>query len=245
MLFSIFVFVILYYPENNFLYIYININYLIQISDMSRKTHPLHILVACEASGTLTRELRKLGHLAWSCDIQETYGCMPQFHIKNDVLRHVHEAPDGEKWDMMIGFPPSKYLSIVQARWLTHPEDKHLPFHERRCHPNHPGRRMKQLAAIAFFRALLECDIPKIALQNAGRSYLSSRLRRPDFTYHPYMHGEPVQKLTGIWSKNMPTLEQGDWVRPGKRKNIKKNRKTSSMVARAMARQWAGKASAA
>lgn len=228
---------------------------------------PLHILVACEASGTVLRELRKIGHLAWSCDLQPTYGTQPEFHLIGDVREHLHLAPDSIPWDMLIGFPPCQYLSVVQTRWLTHPDDKHMPFAKRRCHPKHPGRRKKQKEAIAFFKCLFECGIPKIALENPRRSYLASMYRSPDFTFHPYMYGEPVQKLTGIWLKNLPVLEQGEWVRPEmiytKRKNGAISRhavskwyaesarlpaaertrvrsKTFPRVAQAMAEQWAG-----
>ena len=46
----------------------------------------MRILVACEESQAVTKELRKLGHEAYSCDIQECSGGKPEWHIQTDVL---------------------------------------------------------------------------------------------------------------------------------------------------------------
>ena len=56
----------------------------------------MHVLVACEASGTVCKAFRDMGHLAWSVDTQATYGPLPQFHIQDDVLKHLATAPDGK-----------------------------------------------------------------------------------------------------------------------------------------------------
>ena len=45
-----------------------------------------HCLVACEESQAVTIELRKRGHIAWSCDLQECSGGHPEWHIQGDVL---------------------------------------------------------------------------------------------------------------------------------------------------------------
>lgn len=46
----------------------------------------MNILVACEESQAVTIELRKLGHEAYSCDIQECSGGHPEWHIQSDVI---------------------------------------------------------------------------------------------------------------------------------------------------------------
>ena len=46
----------------------------------------MKILVACEESQAVTKELRKLGHEAYSCDIQEPSGGHPEWHIIQDVI---------------------------------------------------------------------------------------------------------------------------------------------------------------
>lgn len=50
----------------------------------------MNILVACEESQEVCKELRKRGHRAFSCDIQECSGGHPEWHIKSDVTKLVN-----------------------------------------------------------------------------------------------------------------------------------------------------------
>lgn len=47
----------------------------------------LKVLVACEESQRVCTEFRKLGHEAYSADIQEPSGGFPEWHILGDVLK--------------------------------------------------------------------------------------------------------------------------------------------------------------
>lgn len=47
----------------------------------------LKVLVACEESQRVCIEFRKLGHEAYSADIQEPSGGHPEWHILGDVLK--------------------------------------------------------------------------------------------------------------------------------------------------------------
>ena len=47
----------------------------------------MRILVACEESQAVTKELRVLGHEAYSCDILEQSGGYPEWHKKAMRLR--------------------------------------------------------------------------------------------------------------------------------------------------------------
>jgi len=49
------------------------------------KSVGMRILVACEESQTVTKELRKLGHEAFSCDILPESGGHPEWHLQKDV----------------------------------------------------------------------------------------------------------------------------------------------------------------
>lgn len=60
----------------------------------------MKILVACEESQTVTIELRKLGHEAYSCDLQECSGWHPEWHLQQDATELLKE-----KWDMIIAHP--------------------------------------------------------------------------------------------------------------------------------------------
>ena len=50
----------------------------------------MRILVACEESQTETAEFRRLGHEAYSCDIQEFSGGHPEWHIHEDALKIIN-----------------------------------------------------------------------------------------------------------------------------------------------------------
>ena len=46
----------------------------------------MNVLIACEESQAVCKEFRKLGHRAFSCDIQECSGGHPEWHIQGDAL---------------------------------------------------------------------------------------------------------------------------------------------------------------
>ena len=46
----------------------------------------MKILVACEESQAVTKELRKLGHEAYSCDLLPCSGGHPEWHLQQDVI---------------------------------------------------------------------------------------------------------------------------------------------------------------
>ena len=73
----------------------------------------MKILVACEESQAVTIELRRLGHEAYSCDIQPCSGGHPEWHIQVDALELLKM-----KWDMLIAHPPCTYLSNAGAARL-------------------------------------------------------------------------------------------------------------------------------
>ena len=70
----------------------------------------MRVLVACEESQAVTIELRRLGHEAYSCDIQECSGGHPEWHIQADALELLKL-----KWDMIIAFPPCTYMTNAGA----------------------------------------------------------------------------------------------------------------------------------
>lgn len=77
----------------------------------------MKILVACEESQTVCIEFRKLGHEAFSCDIQPCSGGHPKWHIQGDVIPLLKEKW-GEKnhhpltWFSIIG---EKYGEMCKA----------------------------------------------------------------------------------------------------------------------------------
>jgi len=214
----------------------------------------LKILVGCEESQAVTIELRKLGHEAFSCDILPCSGGHPEWHIQHDILEVIeggafkigNEAYMDEiivyKWDMMIAFPPCTDLAVSGAAW----------FEKKRK----DGTQQK---SIAFFMAIVNAPINKIAIENPI-GIMSKLYRNPDQIIHPYYFGDEARKKTCLWLKNLPPLRhlkqpnlfesEVTHVQQGKIvngypawmfNNDKKHRsKTFPGIAKAMAEQWAG-----
>ena len=208
----------------------------------------MKILVACEESQAVTKELRRLGHEAYSCDIIECSGGHPEWHIKGDVLPLLNgdcefNTMDGEnhylsgRWDMIIAFPPCTDLAVSGARH----------FAKKRA----DGR---QQASIDFFMKFANAHCDMIAIENPV-GIMSTRFRKPDQIINPYQFGHPETKKTCLWLKNLQPLEETEnvyaymmtlpekersrihWMGSG---HAKERSKTYPGIARAMAQQWAG-----
>lgn len=167
------------------------------------------ILVACEESQAITKELRALGHDAFSCDLLPCSGGHPEWHLQCDVFEAIKL-----KWDVMIAHPPCTFLSASGAGWLYHPEDKGLPTQDRRPHPKYPNRAKDRDDAIEFVKRLYDSDIPCIAIENPIGS-LSSLWRKPDQIVQPWMFGDKASKSTCFWLKGLPKLVPTDIVEKG------------------------------
>lgn len=143
----------------------------------------MKILIACEESQIVCKEFRELGHEAYSCDILDCTGGYNNWHIKENVLNIIND-----NWDMMIAFPPCTDLAVSGA----------LHFKKKQ----NDGRQEK---AIEFFMKLVNANIQRIAIENPI-GIMSRIYRKPDQIIHPYYFGEPFQKSTCLWLKNLPKL---------------------------------------
>lgn len=184
----------------------------------------MKILVACEESQRVCIELRKLGHEAYSCDIQEPSGGHPEWHILDDVLKHINGAisfrtMDGtlhyfsmsDKWDMIIAHPPCTYLSNVATR-----------SHSLKCTSlDKINRRTeKRIEAMRFFMNIANSDCDRIAIENPI-GVMNTCYRKPDQIISPYMFAESetdtenyVTKATCLWLKGLPPLETNTLPKP-------------------------------
>jgi hypothetical protein len=171
----------------------------------------MRVLIACEESQTVTKAFRALGHEAYSCDLQPCSGGHPEWHYQQDIVGLL-----SQKWDMMIAFPPCTYLSGSGVQWLSNPEDKTLPFEERRPHPKYPNRRQDMFDSVEFVKALYNAEIKNIAIENPI-GLLSSRWRKPDQIIQPYMFGDEATKTTCLWLKGLPLLSPTNIVGKGER----------------------------
>ena len=150
----------------------------------------MKVLIACEFSGTVREAFAKLGHNAWSCDIEPTD--IPGQHYQGDVMDILADG-----WDMMIAHPPCTYLSVSGMHWTTR------------------GLRDPQLTedAIEFVQLLMDAPIERIAVENPI-SVISSRIRKPDQIISPYQFGHDASKKTCLWLKNLPLLTHTKMVEP-------------------------------
>lgn len=197
----------------------------------------MRVLIACEESQTVCKAFRAKGHEAYSCDIQDCSGGHPEWHIKDDVLKHL------EGWDLIIAHPPCTYLTPAGA-----------------CNiPKDPSRIQKGHEAAEFFMRILNAPCDRIAVENPPPM---KRFGLPQYSQivYPYMFGEKYTKRIGLWLKGLPPLVPTDVVsvedmprykhiypKTGKLKTYslwyqqghsKHRSKTFKGVAEAMADQW-------
>ena len=198
------------------------------------------ILIACEESQVVTIEFRNLGFEAYSCDILDCSGNYSEWHLKTDVIPLLNEF-----WDLIIAFPPCTHLAISGARY----------FEQKR-------KDGRQQEGIDFFMKFVNAKCDKIAIENPI-GIMSNLYRKPDQIIQPYEFGDPFQKSTCLWLKNLPRLiptnivnkgEFYEWIdsKTGKLKrqssffqNVKSKderrklrSKTFPGIAKAMVEQW-------
>lgn len=201
----------------------------------------MRILVACEESQATTIELRKLGHEAFSCDIQDCSGGHPEWHIKGDVLSVLNDC-----WDLMIGHPTCTYLTNSGVCWLYNKDGS-----------KNTERWDNLKEAAKFFKALLDAPIPLIAIENPIPHKYAVELigRKYDQLAQPYMFGDAESKATCFWLKGLPKLKETNNVKaiwkalpkqqaqrlhylPPGPERAKLRSKTFPGIAKAMATQW-------
>jgi hypothetical protein len=157
-----------------------------------------------------------------SCDLLPTD--TPGPHYQGDVFDIINNG-----WDLMIAHPPCTHLSASGAR---HFEAKRKD-----------GR---QQAAVDFFMALANADIPCMAIENPI-CIMSTVWRKPDQIIHPWQFGHGETKATCLWLKGLPLLTPSNIVEgrearihrmPPSAERWKLRSKTYQGIAEAMASQW-------
>lgn len=190
----------------------------------------LRVLVACEESQAVCIAFRERGHEAYSCDLLPTSGNHPEWHIKDDVLKHLNDG-----WNLMIAFPPCTHLAVSGARY----------FEQKR-------KDGRQQEGINFFMALINAPIEKIAIENPV-GIMSTIYRKPDQIIQPWMFGDDASKKTCLWLKRLPILlpTHSSWKQlyanqtpSGQNKlgpspeRARLRSKTFPSIAKAMSQQW-------
>jgi hypothetical protein len=89
-------------------------------------------------------------------------------------------------------------------------------------------------------------DCPRIAIENPI-GIMSTIYRKPDQIIQPFWFGDPYQKATCLWLKNLPPLAPTDivterrqqvWLEPPGPNRWKNRSRTYPGFAKAMASQW-------
>lgn len=220
----------------------------------------MKVLVACEESQRVCKSFREKGHEAYSCDILKSSGGFPQFHIKGDVIpilngncifytedHRIHYIEGN--WDLIIAHPPCTYLTVTGNRW----------FNIEKYGEKAIQRNKYKIQAIEFFMKIVNAECNKIAIENPI-GFMNTFYRKPDQIIQPYMFGDPYEKRTCLWLKNLNLLLPDNIVtvpertkfnsgktmpkwyadlwKLSKEERAKERSKTFPGIARAMAEQW-------
>jgi hypothetical protein len=187
----------------------------------------LRVIIGCEHSGVVRRAFRAAGHDAWSCDILPAEDGDPHHH-QMDILTLLLLEP----FDLGIFHPPCTRLCLSGVRWL----------HERNLWA-------EMRAAAAFFKALLHCGLPRVAVENPVMHRYAKEIigEGPTQFIQPWEHGHPEKRKTGLWLRNLPPLQPTNIVegrharvhraRPGPTRWMERSR-TLEGHATAMVQQW-------
>lgn len=164
----------------------------------------MNVLIACEESQTSCIEFRKLGHNAFSCDIQACSGGFPEWHIKGDCLSLIDGSCsfftcDGvnhyiSSWDLIIAHPPCTYLSRAgSCRMFPRP------------HVLNYDRYEKAIAARDFFMRIYNACCEHICIENPVPLKIVG-LPCHSQVIQPFMFGDPYSKMTYLLTKGLPRL---------------------------------------
>ncbi len=146
----------------------------------------MRVLIACEESQEVCKAFRAKGHEAYSCDILPCSGGHPEWHIQDDVLKHLNDG-----WDLMIAHPSCTRLCNSGVRWLN---EKNL---------------WDDLSkAVNFFNDLKDAPIPKICIENPiPHKYAVQNIGKYNQLIQPYQFGHGETKATCLWLNNLPELK--------------------------------------
>jgi len=149
----------------------------------------MRVLIGCEESQVVTKEFRKLGHEAYSCDILPCSGGRPEWHLQMDVMK----AIDLEEWDFIGLHPVCTKMTLSGNRHYAPGKPKHS----------------ERLESVEWTIKLWEkaCSkSEKVYMENPmGALNSDVRLKKPQII-HPYYFGDEYQKTTCLWLYNLPFL---------------------------------------
>lgn len=168
--------------------------------------NPLNVLVACERSGVVREAFRRLGHNAWSCDM-EPADDGSSHHITGDALEAIwNHSP---MWDLVIAHPPCTRLSNSGALRL---------YRGGKFENGRDEAKWSEMerAALFFRRFFLEYSGP-LCVENPIQHGHARELHgcgRPTQIIQPHDFGDDASKATGLWLRGLPELCPTRYVPP-------------------------------
>jgi hypothetical protein len=152
----------------------------------------LRVLVVCEYSATVRDAFRARGFDAWSCDLLPTEGD-PRWHIQGDCRDVINNS-----WDLIILHVPCTAMAVCGNSTYGKGQPKNRARHD----------------AIAWtvdtVRLALQ-NSPHVALENPASvifPVLRNELNALVQYVHPWQHGHPEMKKTGLALWNLPQLAE-------------------------------------
>lgn len=149
----------------------------------------MNVLIGCEKSQTVCIEFRKLGHEAFSCDLQECSGNYPEWHLQTDIF----DAIKLKDWDFIGLHPVCTKMTLSGNRHYAPGKEKYS----------------QRVDAVEWTIKLWQTACEKarfVYLENPmGAMNGDKRLPKPQII-QPYYFGDEFQKTTCLWLKNLPYL---------------------------------------
>lgn len=185
---------------------------------------PWKILIGCEYSGVVRRALAARGHDVWSVDLLPSLDGSNR-HIVGDVLDYLDDG-----WDMLAVFhPPCTRLCNSGVRWLFDPPGEigtNYPLAIRIAYAG--WNRQQRLDFMwseldAGARLFSKCwnakNIKRVCVENPiMHGHARERIenyKKPQIV-HPWQHGEPQFKSTGLHIRGLPELLPSNILVPPK-----------------------------
>jgi len=197
----------------------------------------MKVLVACEESQAVCIEFRKLGHEAYSNDLQECSGGHPEWHLQMDILQAIRSS----KWDLIMMHLPCTAIALCgNSTYGTG-----MPKNKERIDSIDWTSSM-------WYYACSVCD--HVGFENP-KNVMGKFIGKHTQVIQPYEFGHPERKETWLWLKGLPNListnnvydemmslpkkerERIHYISPGPERG-KIRSKTFPGIAKAIASQW-------
>lgn len=167
----------------------------------------MKILIACEFSGVVRDEFRKIGHDAFSCDLLPSRGGVyKKYHYQCNVEEILYQH-----WDMIIAHPPCTRLCNSGVLRLYK--------NSKREYGIDPMKWKEMLEAAKFYKLFLsrKDKVKHIAIENPIMHKYAIKaigLKKKPQYIQPNQFGEDASKKTGLILFNLPELIPTEYFPP-------------------------------